>query len=71
VDSRASVDDLARFQDAVIEVLLAPRANAAHTLAALLAHPGVAAFRDQVARWQPRQLEVAIELVATWSVRSP
>jgi len=71
LDARASVADLARFQDAVVEVLLAPRVDDADTFAALLAHPGIAPFRDQVARWQPRQLEVAIELVATWSVRSP
>jgi hypothetical protein len=71
MDGRASVKELARFQDAVVEVLLAPRANAADTLAALLDHSGIAPFRDQVACWQPRQLEVAIEVVGTWSVRSP
>jgi uncharacterized protein len=71
MDERASHKELARFQDAVVEVLLAPRANAADTHAALLEHPGIAPFRDQVACWQPRQLEIAIELVGTWSVRSP
>jgi uncharacterized protein (UPF0276 family) len=63
----ASIDDVARFQDAMTAVLVAggdPRA--AH--AALLAHPDAAPFRDEVACWDLRAVEVAIALTAKWGI---
>ncbi len=56
-----AIDEVAAFQDAMTEVLLA-----GGELAALLAHPSTAPFRDQVARWEPRAFAVAVALAATW-----
>ncbi len=66
-DARSSIDDLARFQDAVVGALLAGGA-ARDAQAALLAHPDAAPYRDQVASWEPRAIEVAIELAHKWGI---
>jgi uncharacterized protein (UPF0276 family) len=59
--SEHSEDQLARFQDAMIATLLDG--------GDLLAHPDAAPFRDEVARWEPRAVEVAAALTARWGVR--
>ncbi len=62
-------EDVGRFQDAMVRVLLDHRGaspRAAHAM--LLAHADCEPFRDQVARWELRPLEVALALVAKWSV---
>jgi uncharacterized protein len=64
-----SLDELARYQDAIADVLVADRTSPAHAAhAVLLAHPDTAPFRDEVRRWELRALEVAIALVDKWSV---
>jgi uncharacterized protein len=57
-------DDVAAFQDAMYATLLA--GGAPHDVhAALLAQAGP--FADQVSRWEPRAIEVAIALAARWA----
>jgi uncharacterized protein len=63
----AGIAELARYQDALVNVLLAT-SNARDVQAALLAHPDVVPFRDQVAGFEPRALEVAIALANKWGV---
>jgi uncharacterized protein (UPF0276 family) len=67
LDERGSIDDVARFQDAMTCVLLrGGDARMAH--ASLLAHRDAAPFRDQIAGWELRALEVAIALANKWGV---
>jgi uncharacterized protein (UPF0276 family) len=62
-----TVDDVAAFQDAMYATLLAGGdARAVH--ATLLANAGP--FAEQVARWEPRAIEVAIALADKWAVRA-
>jgi len=69
LDERPSEAELARYQDALVTVLAAsPSAVAAH--AALGAHPDAAPFAAQVRAFEPRALEVAMELVHRWGVRT-
>jgi uncharacterized protein (UPF0276 family) len=65
----ASADDVGRLQDAMVAVFLSERdARAARSV--LLAHPDAQVFRDQIASWAPRAIEVAITLANKWSVRA-
>lgn len=70
LDGVATIDELGRYQDALMRTLRATMnpadARAAHD--ALLVHPDVAPFRDQVARFDLRALEVACALTARWGV---
>lgn len=62
----AGVADLARFQDAFVAALRA----GGDIRAALLADPGARAFRDDVAAWDPRAVEVARLLTARWALET-
>lgn len=61
LDRTATVDELAAFQDAMTAALFAGDLEQA------LAHT---AFADQVARWDPRAIEVARVLASKWGVVS-
>jgi uncharacterized protein len=66
----SDVSALGRYQDALVEILRAAASPAGARLAhaALLDHPDVAPFRDQVQRFDLRALEVACALTARWGV---
>lgn len=64
LDDTASIDALGRFQDAMTQTLVDGR----RVRATLLEHPACAPFRDQVAAWDLRAVEVAIALTAKWGV---
>ena len=66
LDPTASIADVAGFQDCLTGVLLAG-ADARATHAALLAHPDAALFRDQIAGWDLRAVEVALALTRRWA----
>jgi hypothetical protein len=59
-----TVDDLARFQAATTQALLA----GGDVRAALLAHPDARPFRAEVERWDARAVEVATLLTARWAI---
>jgi uncharacterized protein len=59
-------EDVAAFQDAMYATLLAGGAPR-DVHATLLAQAGP--FGDQVSRWEPRAIEVAIALAGKWAVR--
>ena len=63
LDDRVTREDVARYQDAQIAVLLDGGG-----VSELLALPDAAPFRDEVAAWQPRFVEVAQWLARRWSV---
>jgi len=56
-------DELAGFQDAMIEALLAGRAPSPDD-------PACAGHRDYVASFEPHLVEVTLRLVARWSKRA-
>jgi len=65
LDTSATLDELATYQDTLSAALLGggdPRA----IHAGLLAHPELTPFHDQIARWNLRALEVAVALTARW-----
>jgi len=64
LSSVPTVDELAAFQDAMTAALRA----GGDVRGALLAHPDARPFRDDVARWDARAIEVAILLAARWAV---
>jgi uncharacterized protein (UPF0276 family) len=66
LDPAASIAEVARFQDALTEVLLAA-GDARATHAMVLAHPDAAPFRDQIAGWDLRAVEVALALTQRWA----
>ena len=70
LDRAQSIEELGRYQDALIRALRATPdpAGASAAKEALLAHPDVAPFRDQVTRFDLRALEVACALTARWGV---
>ncbi|MEO8703575.1 MAG: DUF692 family multinuclear iron-containing protein [Kofleriaceae bacterium] len=70
LDPRPSLADLGRYQDALAGVVRAT-SNARDVHAALLAHPEVAPFRDHVAGFELRALEVAIALANKWGIVHP
>lgn len=65
LETAATLDELAAYQDALSEALLRGRDPAA-ARTALLARSDTTAFHDQIARWNLRALEVAITLTMKW-----
>lgn len=70
LEGAASIEELGRYQDALMRALRATTnpADAKAAREALLRHPDVEPFRDQVARFDLRALEVACALTARWGV---
>lgn len=64
----ATLVDLADFQDALALTLYRtlPGTSMRDVHATLLGHPSIAPFRDEVARYDLRALEIAVELAHTW-----
>lgn len=65
IETAATLDELAAYQDALSEALLHGRDPTA-VQAALIARSDTAVFHDQIARWNLRALEVAIILTKKW-----
>lgn len=62
-------EEIARFQEAFLE-LLAADLTLEEKYARLCTAAQFARYRDQVSRWDPRFLGVAVELLKKWGARS-
>ncbi|MBA2542270.1 MAG: DUF692 family protein [Deltaproteobacteria bacterium] len=68
LDTTATLDDLATYQD-TLSVALLGGGDPREIHAELLADPELTKFHAQIARWNLRALDVALALTAKWSTR--